>query len=975
MFSYGSPVELVGNHGENLKDDYKPSVIGYPVWNDIFFHDDASSEKIFDGVCNMSNIENPEESNANNSRSRIRYRSVKSSLSNIISTAMKQRESQPHLLVMPQTYKELNVSAVEENAILGVMCSGICENSDKSNFCIECSNKIFESHQSSVFTQPFEVNVHPQVSLLCDIHAHLSTSEVIGLLAGKWVDDTEMNDSKNKHNESNINTVQGKKRLYVQAAFPCVAIQREDGGQTDVELDPAAELLAREAINSLNLTVVGWYHSHPRFKPHPSVTDICNQQQYQRLLRDSIGIEPFVGLIISTFDIKSSDLLSEHKWFHVIPYISGRSRTTNTGYKHSKKDDGIVYIPVELHVKVRQQLLRCKENISTMEYEEGDEKFIRILEKGLLSYGGDKGTTANVVQKEEEEQTSIRAHRVKKKSLTGVAESKSNSSSSISVDRMKSPLKSPTKANIKTSSQRVEPKSKHVANKDISKLKKRTITSDATTIGDATTVPSAVNVELTTNHKFSRHRRVDSSLAIASESECTSRAYVGPWKKKRSDSLANVRSASMTSSTTSVSAAGVDGSDEKDRWLALMGVLGSMSSVDAKAAGHEEIVADVTTVNTPEDITLVHTEPVETTQEEMTPEQTECVLTKSEELVPAGDNALRYGRLPTHDGAGSASSALMQDDGHSESTHHASSCGAERGSVVSVDGGDCSSTSRNLPSSFALHSQEHTGVSTQVSSELRTNDPRALCSQETIEPSNGAVSGLVDGVNLRPIDEKEAVPSLPAVGKAEVSTRSGRVPKANKLFLEYEGPSRSNATSALTTTPSTTSAIANDITLNSNEVKKKRPYKKRKSVSEVEECPPVEAKPPVIWIALQDLPDTDGCYITRGSMYGSTEVLPYLIDDTVASENARNLYCRVIPELKSLVLGVIALACYYREDSRRVDLNAKWKGVTKCNKIKSSAIVWTLKLGLNEEQATAFVNQLIDVIAICWHTEVRKSVS
>ena len=110
-------------------------------------------------------------------------------------------------------------------------------------------------------------------------------------------------------------------------------------------------------------------------------------------------------------------------------------------------------------------------------------------------------------------------------------------------------------------------------------------------------------------------------------------------------------------------------------------------------------------------------------------------------------------------------------------------------------------------------------------------------------------------------------------------------------------------------------------------------------------------------------------------MYGSTEVLPYLIDDTVASENARNLYCRVIPELKSLVLGVIALACYYREDSRRVDLNAKWKGVTKCNKIKSSAIVWTLKLGLNEEQATAFVSQLIDLIANCWHTEVRKSVS
>lgn len=34
--------------------------------------------------------------------------------------------------------------------------------------------------------QPFEIVVHPQVSFLCDLHTHLSTAEVIGLLAGKW---------------------------------------------------------------------------------------------------------------------------------------------------------------------------------------------------------------------------------------------------------------------------------------------------------------------------------------------------------------------------------------------------------------------------------------------------------------------------------------------------------------------------------------------------------------------------------------------------------------------------------------------------------------------------------------------------------------------------------------------------------------------------------------------------------------------
>jgi len=150
--------------------------------------------------------------------------------------------------------------------------------------------------------QPFTVYVHPQVSLLCDIHSHLSDAEVIGLLAGRW-DPIE-------------------RCIYIQTACPCDSTERiDDDGSTDVEMDPTAELVAREAIHSMGLMVVGWYHSHPSFRPDPSTTDVINQRQYQQLMRDETsGMEPFVGLIVSTYDPSRPGLESLHQWFHAVPF-------------------------------------------------------------------------------------------------------------------------------------------------------------------------------------------------------------------------------------------------------------------------------------------------------------------------------------------------------------------------------------------------------------------------------------------------------------------------------------------------------------------------------------------------------------------------------------------------------------------------------------------------------------------------------
>jgi hypothetical protein len=39
--------------------------------------------------------------------------------------------------------------------------------------------------------QPFKVVVHSNVLLVCDFHAHLATTEIIGFLAGTWNDSTK----------------------------------------------------------------------------------------------------------------------------------------------------------------------------------------------------------------------------------------------------------------------------------------------------------------------------------------------------------------------------------------------------------------------------------------------------------------------------------------------------------------------------------------------------------------------------------------------------------------------------------------------------------------------------------------------------------------------------------------------------------------------------------------------------------------
>ena len=68
-------------------------------------------------------------------------------------------------------------------------------------------------------------------------------------------------------------------------------------------MDPCSELAARERIEAKRLRVVGWYHSHPVFPAEPSVRDIENQENYQRLFKEGKA-EPFVGVIVAPYETK-----------------------------------------------------------------------------------------------------------------------------------------------------------------------------------------------------------------------------------------------------------------------------------------------------------------------------------------------------------------------------------------------------------------------------------------------------------------------------------------------------------------------------------------------------------------------------------------------------------------------------------------------------------------------------------------------
>ncbi|KAF0696264.1 Aste57867_12962 [Aphanomyces stellatus] len=219
------------------------------------------------------------------------------------------------------------VRSVQHTQMLNKLSSGIVLDPHTMVECAQYAKEGLENAKSPA--QPFNVRVHPDAVFVCDLHAHLAISEIIGFLGGRY--------------DEPSNTI------FIHAAFPCRSVKVDgDDGSTDVEMDTESELEMRELIRKSNMEAVGWYHSHPSFAPDPSIRDIENQTQYQQLFaRASDKKEPFLGLIVGTYDPKRTIPMGLFRFFHVHGEKSG---TGSTG--------PVAYLPYELKVETREYIAK-----------------------------------------------------------------------------------------------------------------------------------------------------------------------------------------------------------------------------------------------------------------------------------------------------------------------------------------------------------------------------------------------------------------------------------------------------------------------------------------------------------------------------------------------------------------------------------------------------------------------------------------
>lgn len=267
-----TPLSSIWTTREKVKSEVEPARLAYKLdllWDDEIFTDHDTSD-------NEKSLAEAEATNARGGTKR-QGRSVQQSQ---IRQSLLMGNLDPHTMVQCETYRPKGASAVPLT--------------DRPRGAVQLE-------------APYDVVVHPDAVFICDLHSHLATCEIIGFLGGRWDEDT--------------------KTLHIQAAFPCRSLVIDgDDGSTDVEMDPGSEIELREIIQNAQLEVVGWYHSHPAFAPDPSIRDIENQTSYQQLFqrqKQVTGVnstwevhEPFVGLIVGTFDSRRESPVGLFRYFH-----------------------------------------------------------------------------------------------------------------------------------------------------------------------------------------------------------------------------------------------------------------------------------------------------------------------------------------------------------------------------------------------------------------------------------------------------------------------------------------------------------------------------------------------------------------------------------------------------------------------------------------------------------------------------------
>ncbi|CAH1249845.1 MPND [Branchiostoma lanceolatum] len=142
--------------------------------------------------------------------------------------------------------------------------------------------------------QPFTMSITTNCLLLMDFHCHLTTSEVVGYLGGKW-------DPASQH-------------LSILQAFPCRCRLGDKENAIVVEEE------IRQGMMLRGLSLVGWYHSHPHCQADPSLRDVDCQMEYQVAMKGlGATYQPCVGFIVAPFHLTEPIVESTIQAFWVMP--------------------------------------------------------------------------------------------------------------------------------------------------------------------------------------------------------------------------------------------------------------------------------------------------------------------------------------------------------------------------------------------------------------------------------------------------------------------------------------------------------------------------------------------------------------------------------------------------------------------------------------------------------------------------------
>ncbi|XP_014286251.1 MPN domain-containing protein isoform X2 [Halyomorpha halys] len=202
--------------------------------------------------------------------------------------------------------------------------------------------------------QPFLVSISTNAALVIDFHCHLTTSEVVGYLAGHW--------------DINAHV------LCITAAYPCRC------RLNDAELAPLVEEDIARAIEARRLSLIGWYHSHPNAPPTPTLRDVEAQLDYEIRMKGNSDAAylPCIGFICSPYAEDSVSLESSLSSFWVIPPPESKP------HDHGK--------PMLMTYSVIQDQFLSQDALNEMkkcsEFYRGDQDFINFNEKykGNITY-------------------------------------------------------------------------------------------------------------------------------------------------------------------------------------------------------------------------------------------------------------------------------------------------------------------------------------------------------------------------------------------------------------------------------------------------------------------------------------------------------------------------------------------------------------------------------------------------------------